>query len=54
MVLAINTNNGVVTVTFQATGTKTNTTAHGVVLQNQTNAQGAFLGTNQTGSFILH
>jgi len=53
LVLAINTNNGIVTVTFQATGAKTNT-AHGAVLQNQTNAAGYFLGTNQTGSFILH
>jgi hypothetical protein len=54
LVIAINTNNGLVTLTFQETGSKTNTTARGVVLQNQTNAQGAFLGTNQTGSFILH
>ena len=54
LVLAINTNNGLVTVTFQATGAKTNTTARGAVLQNQTNALGAFPGTNQTGSFILH
>jgi hypothetical protein len=54
LVIAINTNNGLVTLTFQETGSKTNTTARGAVLQNQTNAQGAFLGTNQTGSFILH
>jgi hypothetical protein len=53
LLLANNTNNGLVTVTFQAAGAKTNT-AHGAVLQNQTNALGAFPGTNQTGSFILH
>ena len=49
LVLAVNTNNGLVTVTFQPTGSKTNT-AHGAVLQNQTNALGAFPGANQTGS----
>jgi len=53
LVLAINTNNGVVTVTFQATGAKPNTVAHGAVLQNETNAAGYFLGTNQSGAFIL-
>ena len=40
LVIAINTNNGLVTVTFQPTGVKTNTVAHGAVLQNQTNAAG--------------
>jgi hypothetical protein len=30
-----------------------NTVAHGAVLQNQTNAAGYFLGTNQTGAFRL-
>jgi hypothetical protein len=53
LVLAINTNNGVVTVTFQATGAKPNTVAHGAVLQNETNAAGYFLGTNQSGTFTL-
>jgi hypothetical protein len=53
LVIAINPANGLVTMTFKATGGKTNT-AHGAVLQNQTNALGAFPGTNQTGSFILH
>jgi hypothetical protein len=52
LVIAINTNNGLVTVTFQETGAKTNT-AHGAVLQNQTNAAGYFLGTNQSGAFLL-
>ncbi len=54
LVIAINTNNGLVTLTFQATGEKSNTVAHGAILQNQTNALGAFPGTNQTGSFNLH
>jgi hypothetical protein len=53
LVIAINTNNGVVTVTFQPTGAKTSSVAHGAVLQNQTNAAGYFLGTNETGAFIL-
>ena len=54
LIIAVNTNNGLVTVTFQATGEKTNTIAHGAILQNETNALGAFPGTNETGSFILH
>ena len=54
LAIQINPTNGEVTVTFQATGTKTNTVGRGVVLQNQTNAAGYFPGTNQTGSFILH
>ena len=53
LAIAINANNGVVTVTFRATGTTTNTLAHGAVLQNQTNALGAFPGVSQTGSLIL-
>ena len=52
--IQINPTNGAITVNFQATGAKTNTAAHGALLQNQTNAAGYFLGTNQTGSFILH
>jgi len=54
LLLTIKTNNGVVTVIFQPTGSKTTTTAHGAVLQNQTNALGAFPGASQTGSLILH
>jgi hypothetical protein len=52
--IAINTNTGVVTVVFRpnATNTATNV-ATGVVLQNQTNAFGAFRGTNQSGSLII-
>jgi hypothetical protein len=53
LVLAINTNNGIVTVTFRPTGAQTNTIAHGAVLQNKTNAAGYFLGTNQSGAFTL-
>lgn len=53
LVIAINTNNGLLTVTFQATGVKTNTLAHGAVLQNQTNAAGYFLGTDQSGAIWL-
>ena len=53
LVIAINTNNGLVTVTFQPTGAITNTVARGAVLQNQTNAAGYFLATNQSGAFIL-
>jgi hypothetical protein len=53
LVITVNTNYGNVTVIFQPTGSKTNT-ARGAVLQNSTNALGAFPGTNQTGSFILH
>jgi len=52
--IQINPTNGAVTVTFRATGAKTNTVGKGAVLQNQTNAAGYFLGTNQSGSFILH
>jgi hypothetical protein len=53
LAIAINSNNGLVTINFQPTGGKTNV-ARGAVLQNQTNAQGAFPGPTQTGSFILH
>lgn len=53
LIIAINTNNGLATVTFQPTGAKTNTIAHGAVLQNQTNAAGYFLGTNESGAFLL-
>jgi hypothetical protein len=53
LAIAINSNNGLVTLTFQPTGVKTNILAHGAVLQNQTNAAGYFIGTNQSGAFIL-
>jgi hypothetical protein len=32
---------------------KTNIVAHGAVLQNQTDAAGYFLGTNESGAFVL-
>jgi hypothetical protein len=51
--IVISTNNGLITVTFRAAGSKTNTTGHGVLLQNQTNAYGVFLLTNQPGAIIL-
>jgi hypothetical protein len=46
---------GALTVKFQAPGDTTNTVAKGVVLQNnsQTNAAGWFLGTSQSGYFLL-
>jgi hypothetical protein len=53
LAISINPGNGVVTVTFQPTGQKTNTIAHGAVLQNQTNALGAFPGATQSGSLLL-
>jgi hypothetical protein len=53
LAIAVNATNGLVTVTFQPTGLRTNTVAHGAELQNQTNAAGYFLGTNETGAFIL-
>jgi len=53
LVIAINTNSGVVTVTFQPTRVKMNIVAHGAVLRNQTDAAGYFLGTNESGAFIL-
>jgi uncharacterized repeat protein (TIGR01451 family) len=53
LAIALNPNNGLITLTFQPTGATNATLAHGAVLQNQTNALGAFPGTNQTGSFLL-
>jgi hypothetical protein len=46
---------GAMTVSFHPTGAKTSITALGVVLQNHTSnaAAGWFVGTNQTGSFLL-
>jgi hypothetical protein len=46
---------GMMTLTFRPTGAKASVTAHGVVLQNAgTNAAaGWFLGTNQSGFFLL-
>ena len=46
---------GVLTVTFRATGARANTVAKGVVLQDSsgTNGAGWFLGTGQSGFFLL-
>ena len=46
---------GILTVTFKATGASANTVAKGVVLQDtsSTNGAGWFLGTGQTGYFLL-
>jgi len=51
----INPATGVLTVTFRPTGANRDTTASGVILQNNGTADGAgwFLGTNQSGSFLL-
>jgi Bacterial Ig domain/Protein of unknown function (DUF642) len=51
--IQINPATGQVTVTFRATGAKTNTVAQGAILQNQTNALGAFQGATQSGSLIV-
>jgi hypothetical protein len=45
---------GAMTLSFRPTGAKANVTAQGVVLQSgDTNAAGWFLGTNQSGFFLL-
>jgi hypothetical protein len=45
---------GVMTLTFRPTGARTSVTAQGVVLQmSGTNAAGWFLGTNESGYFLL-
>jgi hypothetical protein len=45
---------GMMTLTFRPTGSKAKVTAQGVVLQSSgTNAAGWFLGTNQSGAFLL-
>jgi len=53
LAVAINPANGTMTVTFRPTGSGRNTVGRGVVLQNGTNAAGWFLGTNQSGYFLL-
>jgi hypothetical protein len=45
---------GTMTLTFRPTGAKASVLAQGVVLQSSdTNAAGWFLGTNQSGYFLL-
>jgi hypothetical protein len=50
---SINPANGVMTVKFGPTGARTDKAAQGVILQNQTNAAGWFIGTNESGAFWL-
>jgi hypothetical protein len=50
---SINPKTGLLTVIFGNGHRKATTTGTGVVLQNSTNAFGAFLGTTNSGSFIL-
>jgi len=53
LAIKINPANGQLTVTFQATGARTNTVAQGAILQNQNSGLGAFRGTTESGSLIL-
>jgi hypothetical protein len=54
LTLTISTSTGVITGTFlNPTNVHKTNTIHGVLLQNQTNAAGYFLGTNQNGAFML-
>jgi len=55
LVLTINTKTGTFGGSFaNPTNAKRSITVNGVLLQNKTNAQGYFLGTNQSGVIILH
>jgi len=49
----INATTGTMTLTFRPTGAKADITARGVVLQSESNAAGWYLGTNQSGYFLL-
>ena len=50
----INARTGAMTLTFRPTGARASSTARGVVLQmSDTNAAGWFLGTNESGYFLL-
>jgi hypothetical protein len=54
MRLSINSANGAISGSFSSLGNPSKTiTISGVLIQNQTNAHGFFLGTNQSGTFIL-
>jgi hypothetical protein len=54
LTLKITPNTGLITGSFQnPANPKQTITLNGVLLQNQTNAQGYFLGTNQSGAFTL-
>jgi choice-of-anchor C domain-containing protein len=50
---SFNSSTGGMTLSFRPTGAKANLTATGVVLQSSTNAAGWFLGTNESGFFLL-
>jgi hypothetical protein len=53
LAIVINPATGQVTVTFQETGSKTNTVAQGAILQPQTNALGAFRGPTASGTLNI-
>jgi uncharacterized repeat protein (TIGR02543 family) len=54
LALTINKTSGVISGTFaNPSSPKQILTVSGVLLQNQTNAQGFFIGTNQNGAFLL-
>jgi len=54
LTLTINKTSGVISGTFSnPSNPKATITLRGVLLQNQTNAQGYFLGSNQSGTFML-
>jgi hypothetical protein len=49
----VNSTTGTMTLTFRPTGAKVSVTSQGVLLQSDTNAAGWFLGTNESGFFLL-
>ena len=52
--LSIRSKTGLISGSFQnPANAKQTITLNGILLQNQTNAQGYFLGTNQSGAFLL-
>jgi hypothetical protein len=51
--LTLSTANGTVTGSYTDPLTRRKNTLKGVILQNQTNATGYFLGTNQSGRFVI-
>ena len=52
--LTINASTGGFTGSYVAPGTTKTISLQGVVLQNQRQARGSFLGTNQTGEVLLN
>jgi hypothetical protein len=54
LLLTITPKSGLITASFlNLADAKQTITINGVLLQNQTNAQGCFLGANQSGAFTL-